>query len=185
MRFSSEWLEGYKKKRPVRAASSDSDWLKTVVKVSVHAAALAALIKKPELLKGNQEHYDQVQIFDRIERKHPDLYSLLHATPNGGYRTKKSAAQMPAEGQKKGYPDMSLDKPAGIYHGMRVELKHGKRKPTKEQIEWLNLLTDQGYYCILAFTPDEAVAEMVAYSQLAAGESMPEHPNNSYWRAAA
>ncbi len=42
---------------------------------------------------------------------------------------------MKAEGQKKGYPDMSLDKACGIYHGMRIELKEPNGKaPTKEQI---------------------------------------------------
>ncbi|NDO81526.1 norphogenetic protein [Citrobacter sp. NCU1] len=186
MRVSSEWLEGYKKKNHTRrsdkARKADDSWLAVVVKVSVHAAALAALIKKTDLLEGNQEHYDQVRVFDCMERKHPDLYVRLHSTPNGGHRGKKSASMIQAEGQKKGYPDMSLDKAAGVYHGMRVELKHGKRKPTKEQIEWLNALTDEGYYCVLAFTPEEAVAAMVAYSQLKPGESMPAHANDSYWR---
>lgn len=184
MRFTPEWLESYGKKRrtPRTVKSADINWLAGAAPISVHAAALAALAKKPELLKGHQEHYDQVEIFDRIYRKHPSLYNLLHATPNGGYRSKKSASEMQAEGQRKGYPDMSLDLPAGIYHGMRVELKHGKRKPEPEQAKWLNALTVQGYYCILAFSPEEAVKELVAYSQLAAGEAMPVHQNDHYWK---
>lgn len=187
MRFSPEWLEGYTKKKrsPQKTKSTDVSWLDKVVKVSVHAAALAALAKKPELLKGNYEHYDQVQIFDCIHRKYPSLYDLLHATPNGGYRTKKSANQMPAEGQRKGYPDMSLDLPAGIYHGMRIELKHGKRKPEVEQAKWLRALSAQGYYCILAFSPEEAVKELVAYSRLNPGETMPVHQNDHYWKEPA
>lgn len=41
---------------------------------------------------------------------------------------------MKAEGRKS-YPDMSLDKACGIYHGMRIELKEPNGKaPTKEQI---------------------------------------------------
>lgn len=188
MRFSSEWLEDYTNKRQGRragkkpSATSGIDFLAVIRKVSVHAAALAALIKKPELIKGRYEHYDQVRVFDFIERKHPELYNLLHATPNGGHRAKKTANDMQAEGQKKGYPDMSLDLPAGIYHGMRLELKHGKRKPSEEQIIWMRRLSAQGYYCVLVFSPDEATGAMVQYSKLSAGESMPPHTNDSYWR---
>lgn len=186
MRFSSEWLEGYNKRQGRRtgkkaSGASGIDFLAVIKKVSVHAAALAALVKKPELIKGRYEHYDQVQVFDRVERKHPELYDLLHATPNGGYRTKKTANAMTAEGQKKGYPDMSLDLPAGGYHGMRIELKHGKRKPSEEQIIWLRRLSTQGYYCVLVFSPDEAIAAMLRYAQLSAGELLPPHDNDSYW----
>lgn len=187
MRFSSEWLEDYTKRQGRRTGKRSSgasgvDFLAAIKKVSVHAAALAALVKKPELIKGRYEHYDQVQVFDFMERKHPDMYDLLHATPNGGYRTKKTANDMPAEGQKKGYPDMSLDLPAGAYHGMRIELKHGKRKPSEEQIIWLRRLSAQGYYCVLAFSPDEATGAMIQYSQLSPGAFMPAHANDGFWR---
>ncbi|WP_312329929.1 VRR-NUC domain-containing protein [Atlantibacter hermannii] len=188
MRFTSEWLEGYTKKKGSTAQSKRSaqasplTFLNVASKISVHAAALAAVIKKPELRKGKYEHYDQVQIFDFIERKHPELYPLLHATPNGGYRTKKTANDMAAEGQKAGYPDMSLDLPSGLYHGMRIELKHGKRKPSEEQIGYMRRLDAQGYYCLLAFSPDEAIEAIKQYACLSPGAAMPQHANDEYWR---
>ncbi len=185
MRFSMEWLETHQKKvksRRTKKQSADANWLSSVVPLTPHAIALAALAKDPTLLKGNQEHYDQVRVFDQVHRKHPELYDYLHATPNGGYRTPKAAASMPAEGQKKGYPDMSLDKPAGVYHGMRIEQKQGAKKPTTEQVQWLNRLADQGYYCVLAFTPEEAVQALLNYSRLKPGEAMSPHDNERYWR---
>lgn len=187
MRVSSDWLDGYKKRQSRRTGkkspgASGINFLAAIKNVSVHAAALAALFKNPELIKGRYEHYDQVQVFDLMERKHPELYDLLHATPNGGYRTKKTANDMPAEGQKKGYPDMSLDLATGAHHGMRIELKHGKRKPSEDQIIWLRRLSVQGYYCVLAFSPDEATEAILQYSMLSPGSLMPPHANDGYWR---
>ena len=75
--------------------------LAPVKEVSPHAKALAALAKNPDLRDGNCEHFEQVFIFDYFERKHPDIYELLHATPNGGKRSKATAGKMKAEGQKK------------------------------------------------------------------------------------
>ncbi|MCU3341320.1 VRR-NUC domain-containing protein [Enterobacter hormaechei subsp. hoffmannii] len=189
MRFSSEWLEGYNKRHGRRSGTkspgaSGIDFMAAIKKVSVHAAALAAMVKNPDLLKGRYEHYDQVRVFDYMDRKHPELYDLLHATPNGGFRAKKTGNDMTAEGQKKGYPDMSLDLAAGAYHGMRIELKHGKRKASKEQNIWLHRLHEQGYYCVLAFSPEEAIEAMLAYSRLSPGELMPSHENDDYWRDA-
>ncbi|EKL0095777.1 VRR-NUC domain-containing protein, partial [Salmonella enterica] len=80
--------------------------LAPVKEVSPHAKALAALAKNPDLRVGNCEHYEQVFIFDYFERNYPEIYELLHATPNGGKRSKATAGKMKAEGQKKGYPDM-------------------------------------------------------------------------------
>ncbi|MBO1765031.1 VRR-NUC domain-containing protein, partial [Escherichia coli] len=138
--------------------------LAPVKEVSPHAKALAALAKNPDLRDGNCEHFEQVFIFDYFERKHPDIYELLHATPN--------------EGQKKGYPDMSLDKACGIYHGMRIELKEPNGKaPTKEQIAWMRRLREEGYYVVLAYGAEQAITAILEYISLKKGEAI-EHVLN-------
>ncbi|WP_370554260.1 VRR-NUC domain-containing protein [Edwardsiella tarda] len=141
--------------------------------------------KNPDLVKGHQEHFLQVRLFDRFERRYPEIYALMHATPNGGARSKVAGAEMQAEGQKKGYPDLSLDAPRGVYHGLRIEMKHGNNKPTKEQKEWLNRLTMLGYCCAV-FNDLEAVSDFIlGYWGLSAGESMPAQDSDSWWQESA
>lgn len=156
--------------------------LAPVKEPSPHAVALAALAKNPDLRKGNQEHFEQVIIFDYFERKHPEIYELLHATPNGGKRTKATAGKMKAEGQKKGYPDMSLDMPRGIYHGLRLELKEpGGKGPSPEQIEWMHRLRAQGYYVVLAYGAEQAITAILEYTNLKPRESIDHVLNEKRW----
>lgn len=156
--------------------------LAPVKEVSPHAKALAALAKNPDLRDGNCEHFEQVFIFDYFERKHPDIYELLHATPNGGKRSKATAGKMKAEGQKKGYPDMSLDKACGIYHGMRIELKEPNGKaPTKEQIAWMRRLREEGYYVVLAYGAEQAITAILEYMSLKKGEAIEHVLNGDKW----
>ncbi|QCR38797.1 VRR-NUC domain-containing protein [Nissabacter sp. SGAir0207] len=141
--------------------------------VSVHEKALIQLGKKPDLLKGNYEHYDQVRIFDYMYRHHRDIYDLLHATPNGGLRSQKTANDLNAEGVKKGYPDVTLDAARGIYHGLRFELKYGTNKPSAEQLDWQVRLRAQGYVAEVVWGWEEAVALILRYWLLEPGQALP------------
>lgn len=192
MRVSEDWYQSYSKKNKTRAtagskapsnkASKVLDWLAPVINISVHALALARLAKDPDLRKGKQEHYDQVQIFDHFYRCDTHVYDHLYAIPNGGFRAKKTAAAIEAEGAKRGYPDMGLEIPAGVYHGMRIEQKHGKRKPSADQVAWLRRLSEMGFYVVLAFSPDETINTIKRYVALKPGEGMPAHENDEFWR---
>lgn len=154
------------------------------IQISPHAIALAALAKNPDLLQGNQEHFEQVIIFDYYERHDPFVYDHLHATPNGGHRTKAAAGKMKAEGQKKGYPDMSLDIRRGAYGGMRIELKAPNGKgPTEEQKVWLNRLVAQGYYCVLCYGADQVIKAIREYCNLNKNQHIEQHLNDSKWKA--
>ena len=73
------------------------------------------------------------------------VYEHTHATPNGGLRGIRTAIKMVAEGQKKGYPDLSIDLACGGYHGLRIEMKHGRNRLTPEQLVWMTRLTEAGY----------------------------------------
>lgn len=194
MRVSEEWLHSYKKNQKTRTSAAEksaagssvksgkaSAWLAAVIEISVHAKALAALVKNPDLRKGKQEHYDQVQIFDHFHRHNRVIYDHLYAVPNGGFRLKVTAAAIEAEGAKRGVPDMSLEIPAGIYHGMRVEQKHGKNKPSDHQVTWMRRLKAQGYYVLLSFSPEETIRVMEQYAVLTPGEVMPAHENEDFW----
>lgn len=150
--------------------------------VSPHAIALAMLAKNPDLRKGNQEYYEQVDLFARVEVMDPDLYALMSAVPNGGYRPGKTAGMMKASGQKDGYPDVVVDLPAGVYHGCRLELKARGGRVSDSQIIKLRLLSGRGYYCALVEGVDEALDVLMRYRRLLAGEVMAPWARNSAWQ---
>jgi hypothetical protein len=149
---------------------------------SPHWKALADLAKNPGKFKGHQEHYEQVRILWHYEQASAYIYSRLHATPNGGYRTDKTGGEMKDEGQKKGYPDLTLDVARGIYHGLRLELKYGKNTLAPEQIQWLQLLDDEGYYCVACWGAKEAIDVIAAYERLEPGQEMIAHINDHKWK---
>lgn len=157
------------------------DELAKAAKPSPHREALEELERKPELLKGNQEHYLQVRLFYRLEVHHPEIYKRTFAIPNGGFRAKRTGQSLRAEGQKCGYPDLGCDAPRGIYHGLRMELKHGRNKPTEDQVESLNRLHKDGYCCVVFYELEQAVQYIVDYWNLSAGESMPPQETDSLW----
>lgn len=81
-----------------------------------------------------------------------------------------------------GYPDMSLDKACGIYHGMRIELKEPNGKaPTHEQIAWMRRLREEGYYVVLAYGAEQAITAILEYMSLKKGEAIEHVLNSDKW----
>lgn len=152
---------------------------------SPHAIALAYLASHPDDLKGNYEHYEQVRLFETVLQEDPELYELMAAIPNGGYRPNKTANDLNAEGVKSGYPDITIDLPAGVYHGARIEMKAEKGKLSAKQKEKLRLLSGRGYYCAVCYGCDEALEVIRRYRRLKAGEAMPAREQDQPWQEAA
>jgi hypothetical protein len=93
------------------------------------------------------EHTEQCALFrwaDIQQRRLPAL-SLLFAIPNGGLRSKATAGKLKAEGVKAGVPDICLPVARGEYHGLWIELKAGRNKPTTTQVAWHLRLSREGY----------------------------------------
>lgn len=153
----------------------------TAIKISPHAKALALLAKNPDLIKGKQEHFLQVSIFDFFERYHPAIYEFMCAYPAGGLRSKKVGAEIKAEGGVSGYPDILLDLPRGVYHGARFELKTDVGTLQATQSGMLKRLSSQGYYCTARKGFDDMVAAILAYSALVAGETLEHGQFDGKW----
>ena len=66
-------------------------------------------------------------------------------------------------GKRKGIPDIFIPQPHGKYHGMYIEFKYGKNKATKEQMDWLQRLTKQGYYCVICYSALQAIQAYQKY----------------------
>ena len=132
---------------------------------------------KPRLMRAapqithrrqSPEHDQQVTVMEWarvMEVECPEL-EMIHATPNAGKRSPREGGRMKAEGLKAGYPDLSLDVARGGYHGLRIEMKVGKNKPSESQLWWIDALNAQGYLAVVCYSADEAISEIEQYLEL-------------------
>lgn len=97
-----------------------------------------------------------------MSRRYPQL-SLLYHIPNGGARSKGTAGRLKAEGVKSGVPDICLPVAKGKYHGLYVEMKVGKNKPTANQVKWIESLLSEGYQAKVCYGWQEAVRVIEDY----------------------
>ena len=94
--------------------------------------------------------------------KYPQL-EWLFAVPNGGARSLKTASLLKQTGVKKGVFDLLLLCPAWDYHGLCIELKYKKGKPTAEQLKFLTHHEKSGYRCVVCWSWIDAKQEIINY----------------------
>jgi len=98
----------------------------------------------------------------------PEL-SLLFAVPNGGARSKATAARLKNEGVKAGVPDLCLPVRTDLYGALWIELKRPgtrlkpKGRVSEAQKEWLGALQAHGQCAAVCFGWGEARDMILAY----------------------
>lgn len=120
----------------------------------------------------NQEHNEQAALFQMISyqtNKYPEL-ELMFAIPNGGARHIAVAKKLKAEGVKAGVPDIFLPIARNGYHGLFIEMKVGKNKPTESQRNYLDKLEDEGYLIDVCYSSEEAYNLIMTYLKNATSE---------------
>ena len=111
------------------------------------------------------EHDEQAALMRCVklhEAQHPTL-ALLYAVPNGGQRHVAVAARLSAEGVKSGVPDLHLPVASGEHHGLWLEMKFGKNRPTANQVWWIDNLRKQGYRVAVCYDWRQAWAVICDY----------------------
>ena len=93
---------------------------------------------------------------------YPEL-KWMHAIPNGGSRNKAEAANLKRQGVKAGISDIFIPLARGGYHGMYIEMKFGKNKPTEKQKEFMQYAENEGYYTAVCYSADEAIKKIEKY----------------------
>jgi len=115
------------------------------------------------------EHTEQVALFNwckKMEQRHLQL-ALIFAIPNGGKRPIGTAKKLKASGTKAGIPDIFL--PVANRHGKHglwIELKVGKNKPSKNQLWWIHSLRAEGYEVDVCWGFEEARDTIIKYLEL-------------------
>jgi hypothetical protein len=105
---------------------------------------------KPDSKEHN--HQTLVKLWCRIQAlENPSLECLawLHAVPNAAKRSGKLGAEMVDEGLESGVPDLFLDEPRGVFHGLRIEMKRKGGRVSDTQELWLKHLMEKGYFAIV------------------------------------
>jgi hypothetical protein len=99
----------------------------------------------------------------------PALAWLVHV-PNGEYRPKTTAARLQRMGVQPGVPDFLLFWASGPQHvGLALELKRPSRQSerdggvSRDQARWLDHLESQGWCCVIAWSAEEALTEILRY----------------------
>jgi hypothetical protein len=112
-------------------------------------------------MKNQYEAREQTKLFNlcRLTHKHEFLFHI----PNGGSRNKIEARNLKLQGVKSGVPDLFYPVPNAKHHGLFIEMKYGKNKPTKNQIEWLDYLNSVGYLAVVCYSADEAFKLLEKY----------------------
>lgn len=112
------------------------------------------------------ETYEQQALFywaRTQENIYPDL-KLLYAIPNGGYRHKKTAGTLWAEGVKSGVSDIHLPVARGGYFGLYIELKRQKGSKTSiHQLEFMEAVTKEGYCAVVCKGFEQAQKVLLEY----------------------
>lgn len=111
------------------------------------------------------EHDLQVSIIAECDRRafNEPLWGLIYAIPNGGHRKKGVAAKLKAEGVRAGVPDLCWPIARHGYHGLYMELKIGRNRPTDAQRAWINTLIAQNYYVVVTFEFNHALEQLEWY----------------------
>lgn len=136
-------------------------------KVVESDARARAMLTPEQLAKANTEHAHQTALFcwaalPATRQLWPCL-ELMFAIPNGGERNIRVAAQLKAEGVKAGVLDIFLPVPCKGFHGLFIEMKVGKNKPTDAQTAFATSMVRNGYKCVLCYSWIEARTQILQY----------------------
>ena len=126
---------------------------------------MAAFRLKPAQPLERVEQEALFQWAQYMERTEPRL-RLLNSSLNGVRLTPNQALMAKRGGMKKGFPDVFLPVPAGVWHGLFIEMKRKGGVPSdasKEQREWIAALREQGYFADVCFGWEHAAHEISGY----------------------
>ena len=121
----------------------------------------------PTRRRAEPEFQHQASLFawarnPAVVRQYPGL-DLLSCSLNGVKLTKAQAGKAKAAGMLKGEYDIKLPVARGGYHGLIIEMKAGKNKPTDEQRWYGERMAQEGWKTAVHWDWTAARDEIVSY----------------------
>lgn len=108
------------------------------------------------------ERDEQIKLFQYL-KLHPILKDLAFSIPNEAKRSPILGRLLVRMGLRAGVPDIFVPYSSNGFHGLFIELKWGKNKPTPAQSEFIQRLLEQGYQAKVCWGADEAIDCIVDY----------------------
>ena len=102
------------------------------------------------------EQIDHINVVNWFNYQYPKLADDFHHFANERFCSIQEGRTLKRMGVKPGVADFFLAVPWNGRHGLWVELKVGKNKPTKEQIDFLERKVRHGYAVAVAWGFDSA-----------------------------
>ena len=117
---------------------------------------------------GNQvtrysESNEQIAVMDWLRAQHPKI--ALYTMHIGNERKSSYYAGyiMKRMGVLKGASDIFMAWPCGGYHGLFIEMKSLKGKPTPEQLAFIDRMNGAGYFARVCHGAIEAISTIESY----------------------
>lgn len=115
------------------------------------------------------ERSEQTALFQwaAVEARRDPRLHLLNASQNGMRASSIQQAAMAKRcGMKKGFPDVFLPVPSGVWHGLFIEMKRKdgvQSDVSQEQRQWLTALRGQGYHAVVCYGWESAAQVIRLY----------------------
>lgn len=132
----------------------------------------------PQKRKAQPEFASQCALFTwarnpAVLRKYPQL-DLLSCSLNGVKLSKAQAGKAKAAGMLQGEHDIKLPVARGGYHGLSIEMKAGRNKPTDEQLWYAKRLQEEGWKVAFHWDWESARDEIIDYLALSGSIIAPQ-----------
>ena len=121
------------------------------------------MVKSRSMVSKFAESNEQIAAMDWLRAKHPIVAEhTLHignerkTSPYAGYIMKRM-------GVMKGASDLFIAWPREPYHGLFIEIKSEKGKPTQSQLDFMGRMTKVGYRTALCYGAEEVMATITEY----------------------
>jgi len=111
----------------------------------------------------NPEQIEHINVINWFSFNYPDLADDFHHFANERRCSVQQGRLLKRMGVKKGVSDFFLALGIGGFHGLWIELKAGKGRLTKEQLEFIMRKRERGYCARVAHGSDEAKEAILTY----------------------
>jgi hypothetical protein len=133
----------------------------------LRAEALYVLLSSRDEIPFASEQQFQGSLMTYIDRRHPIASALTFHVPLELLRRDDyTAGLFHRLGARAGVADVVMLLPRGAYHGLTLELKVPKRRPTESQLNFLEKTRSNGYASAWTDSFDSAVYLIDAYLAL-------------------
>lgn len=96
------------------------------------------------------------------KNKYPGIEAMYHIA-NEGKRSASSGSRLKREGLKSGVSDICVPVAKCGYNNLYIELKSGKNRATKEQLDFISLINKYGGKALVVYEADNAIEVIKAY----------------------